>query len=158
MWICSKFTIKATGRRQWRRFGIFVVNFTEAATRSVVQENVLLEISQNSQGNTCARVPFLIKLQAEVCNFIKKETLAQMFSCEICEISKNTLFIEHLRVTASDFKNRFYTLFWCFCCWLWIGQNHFCRLGIGQNHFVNAVLYLYDGDVYYRSSRPEVFC
>ena len=37
---------------------------------------------------------FLIKLQAE--NFIKKETLAQVFSCEFCEISQNTFFIEHL--------------------------------------------------------------
>ena len=26
----------------------------------------------------------------EACNFIKKETLAQMFSCEFCQISKNT--------------------------------------------------------------------
>ena len=25
-----------------------------------------------------------------VCSFIKKETLAQVFSCEFCEISKNT--------------------------------------------------------------------
>ena len=31
----------------------------------------------------------------------KKETLAQVFSCEFCEIFKNTLFTEHLRVTAS---------------------------------------------------------
>ena len=32
------------------------------------------------------------------CNFIKKEALAQVFSCEFCEISKNTFFfIEHLR-------------------------------------------------------------
>ena len=30
-------------------------------------------------------------------NFVKfKETLAQVFSCEICEISKNTFFTEHL--------------------------------------------------------------
>ena len=27
---------------------------------------------------------------AEASNFIQKETLAQLFSCEICEISKNT--------------------------------------------------------------------
>ena len=40
--------------------------------------------------NTCARVSFLIKLQA--CNFIKKETLTQLFSCEFCEIYKNTFF------------------------------------------------------------------
>ena len=29
---------------------------------------------------------------AEACNFIKKETLAQVFSCGFCEISKNTFF------------------------------------------------------------------
>ena len=28
----------------------------------------------------------------EACNFIKKKTLAQVFSCEFCEISKNTFF------------------------------------------------------------------
>ena len=36
------------------------------------------------------------------CNFIKKETLAQVFSCEFCEISKNTFFTEHLCKTASE--------------------------------------------------------
>ena len=30
------------------------------------------------------------------CKFIKKETLAQVFSCEFCETSKNIIFIEHL--------------------------------------------------------------
>ena len=35
------------------------------------------------------------------CNFIKKDTLAQVFSCEFCEISKNTFFVEHLWATAS---------------------------------------------------------
>ena len=34
-------------------------------------------------------------------NFIKKETLAQVFSCEFFEISKNNFFTEHLRATAS---------------------------------------------------------
>ena len=37
----------------------------------------------------------------KVCNFIKKETLAQVFYCEFCEISKNTFFTEHLWATAS---------------------------------------------------------
>ena len=32
---------------------------------------------------------------------IKKQALAQMFSCEFCKISKNTFFTEHLRATAS---------------------------------------------------------
>ena len=38
------------------------------------------------------------------CNFIKKETLAQMFSCKFCEISKNTFFEQHLRKFKQKFK------------------------------------------------------
>ena len=38
------------------------------------------------------------------CNFIKKETLAQVFPCEFCEISINTFFTEHFWATASDSK------------------------------------------------------
>ena len=33
---------------------------------------------------------------------LKKEALTQVFSCEFCEISKNTLFTEHMRTTASE--------------------------------------------------------
>ena len=42
-----------------------------------------------------------LKTWPEVCNFIKKETLTQVFSCECCEISKNTFFTEHLWTTVS---------------------------------------------------------
>ena len=38
----------------------------------------------------------------EACNFIKKETLAQVFSCEFSEISKNTFSTEHLWTTACE--------------------------------------------------------
>ena len=38
-------------------------------------KKVFLKISQNSQ-NTCARVSFLIKLQAKTCNFIKMRSSA----------------------------------------------------------------------------------
>ena len=62
---------------------------------------MFLKISQNSQENTCVIVYFSIKLQAHTCNFVKKETLAQVFSCEFCEISKNNFFTEHLWATAS---------------------------------------------------------
>ena len=41
-------------------------------------------------------------LSPEACNFIKKETLAQVFSCEFCEISKNTFLTEHLWPAASE--------------------------------------------------------
>ena len=38
--------------------------FSEATPGSVLSKKVFLEISQNSQKNTCARVSFLIKLLA----------------------------------------------------------------------------------------------
>ena len=53
---------------------------------------MFLEISQNSQENTTARESFLKKLQAIACSFIKKETLAQVFSCEFCKICENFFF------------------------------------------------------------------
>ena len=62
----------------------------EAVAKRHSVKKVLLEIWQNSLENTCSRVSFLIKLQNEACNFIKKETLAQVFSCEFFETSRNT--------------------------------------------------------------------
>ena len=56
---------------------------------------MFLEILQNSQENACAKVTISI-------NFIKIETLAQMFSCEFWEISKKTFFTEHLWTSASE--------------------------------------------------------
>ena len=58
-------------------------------------KKVFLEISQNSWENTCAKVYFLM-------NFIKKKTLAQVFSCEFFQISKNTFSYRSPPVTASD--------------------------------------------------------
>ena len=46
---------------------------------------MFLEVSQNLQENTRARDSSLIKL---ACNFIKKESLVQAFSCEFCKISR----------------------------------------------------------------------
>ena len=65
------------------------------------KKKVFLEISQNSLENTYARVSFLINLQTKAWNFIKKEILAQVFSCEFCEISKNTFFYRTSLVAAS---------------------------------------------------------
>ena len=43
----------------------------------------------------------------EACNFITKEALAQVLSCEFCEISKNNFFTENLWTTASDVSNNY---------------------------------------------------
>ena len=83
-------------------------NFTEAVARRCFIKKVFLEILQDSQENTCARFSFLIKLQVSGLqlyqkrdNFIKKEILAQVFSCEFCEISKNIFFYRTPPVAAS---------------------------------------------------------
>ena len=63
---------------------------------------MLLEISQNLQENICARASLKTPVPVpEARNFIKNEALAQVFSCKFCEISKNTLFTEHLWTIAS---------------------------------------------------------
>ena len=60
---------------------VIEAKYAEADAQRCIKK-MFLEISQNSQENTCARVSFLIKLPAEACNLIKKETLAQLFSSE----------------------------------------------------------------------------
>ena len=67
---------------------------TEAVAQRCSLKKVFSEISQNSHENTWTESLFP---EAEACNFIKKLTLAQAFSCEFCEIAKNTFFTEHLR-------------------------------------------------------------
>ena len=71
----------------------------EVVVRRCSVKSVSLKISQNWQENTCASISFLIKLHA--CNFIEKETLAQVIFCEFCEISKNTFFYRTPPVAAS---------------------------------------------------------
>ena len=56
------------------------VRATEAVAKRCSVKKVFLEISQNSQENTCVRDSFLIK------------SLAQVFSFEFCGISKSTFF------------------------------------------------------------------
>ena len=73
----------------------------EVVDQTYSVKKVFLEILQNSQENTCVRVSFLIKCRPEACNFIKKETLAEVFSCEFCNNS-NTFSYRTPLVTASS--------------------------------------------------------
>ena len=68
------------------------IHITEAIARRCSVKKAFLEISQIFTGKHLCQSLFFITLQAEACNFIKKETLAQVFSCEFCEISKKTFF------------------------------------------------------------------
>ena len=100
---------------------ITVFTALEAVVRRCSVRKMFLEILQNSQENTCARV-FLNKVvglrnfakfkgnhlcqslflnKVAACNFIKKETLTQVFSFEFREISKNTFHYRTPLVVAS---------------------------------------------------------
>ena len=88
----------------------------EAVVLMCSVKTVFSDTLQNSQENTCARVSFLIKLQAcglQPCNFIKKETLAQLFSCEFCEISWNNFSYRTPPVAASVTQKSVSTLITC---------------------------------------------
>ena len=59
----------------------------EAVAWKCSVKKVFQRISQNSQENTRVRTSFLMKLQqVSACNFISKDTPAQVFSCEFYEI------------------------------------------------------------------------
>ena len=53
------------------------------------KKDVLKDFAKFTRKQLCQSL-FLIKLQAEACYFIKRETLAKVFPCEFCKIYKNT--------------------------------------------------------------------
>ena len=61
-------------------------------------------------------------MQAESCNFIKRETLAQAFSCEFCEITKNIFFYRIPPVAASVSVQSYQ----------WINQNNVWNLKVNK--------------------------
>ena len=74
------------------------------------KKGVLKNFTQKFTGKYLCQSLFFNSYRPQTCNLIEKKTLAQVFSCEFCEISKNTFFIEHLwwlllKATATLFFN-----------------------------------------------------
>ena len=74
--------------------------------RCSIKKSVVKNFKKLTGKHLCQREYLFFKK-----NFIKKKTLAQVyrkktnkqvFSCELCEIFKNTVFTEHLWTTASE--------------------------------------------------------
>ena len=57
--------------------------------------------------------PFNKVAGLKVCIFIKKETPTQLFSCEYCEILKNSFFIKHL--SRLSVQNWYFSYSLCHC-------------------------------------------
>ena len=80
----------------------FIFMFAENSYPEVFCKKGVLENFAKSIGKQLYQSPFLTKLQAWGLQlYLKKETLAQVFSCEFCEISKNTYFHRTPLVAAS---------------------------------------------------------
>ena len=80
---------------------IFKIAVLEAATRDVCKKGVLKNFAKFTGKHQC-QILFL--------NFIKKKTLTQLFSCEFCEIYKNTFCYRIPLVAASGVLINFATL------------------------------------------------
>ena len=65
--------------------------------RCSIKKSVVKNFKKLTGKHLCQREYLFFKK-----NFIKKRTLAQVFSCELCEIFKNTFFTEHLWTTACE--------------------------------------------------------
>ena len=74
---------------------VLVCEEREAAARRCSVKKVFLKISQISREKTCARVSFLVA-DPRPATLLKKETLAQVFSCQFCEIFKSTFLYRNL--------------------------------------------------------------
>ena len=68
---------------------------SEVVVRMCSVKKMFQEISQNSEENTGVRVSFLLNFF--YLNFIKIETLAQLFSVNFAKILRTPFFTEHLR-------------------------------------------------------------
>ena len=91
--------VKQVLPKHWRSHWRFSVrkgvlrNFAKFLGKLLCQSLFLIKLQASHS--------FSIKLQTWGLQLFKKETVAQVFSCEFCEISKNTSLTQHLWVTAS---------------------------------------------------------
>ena len=77
------------------------IGHTRSSHEKFSVKKVLLEISQNSQENTCVGVSFLIKLQGSGLQLYKKGDSGTGAFLEFCDISQNTYSYRTPLVAAS---------------------------------------------------------
>ena len=124
---------------------IFLIHYTESVARRYSVKNAFLKISQNSMENACARVPFLIQLQAEPATSLKKRLWHRCFPVSFANFFRTTFLYRTLPVAASDYICWYiFSLYmfcyrfskWC-CCFFYIlgfgtdGNTMFSLLWLG---------------------------
>ena len=97
--------------RKWNQLNQFrwtstkVTPIKKQSLECVLSKSFSQKFHKNHRKTPVPESLFLKSCRSEACNFIKKETLAQVFSCEFYEISKNTYLHRTLLVAASTYRN-----------------------------------------------------
>ena len=99
---------------------------TEAVVQRCSVKKVFLEISQNSQENTCTGVSFLIKLQALGLTLLKKRLWHRFFPVNFVKFLRTLYFTEYLWWLLLE------TLLWCSSISYLNVPLMFCRLFAGR--------------------------
>ena len=81
----------------------FLLKDFQAFLEAVVQRCSVKKVVLRNFAKVTGKRQYQSLFFNKACNFIKKETLAQVFSCEFCEISRNTFLHRTLLVAASAF-------------------------------------------------------
>ena len=89
--ICWETTITMLEYKCWLSIGTYP---RSSYRRCSVKKGVLRNFAKFTGKHLCQSLLFnkVAGLRPKACNFIKKEILEQVLSCEFCEISKNTFF------------------------------------------------------------------
>ena len=78
----------------WTIFGVLLFLPEAVVRRCSIEISILKNFTKFTGKHLCQSLFFN--------QVVKKETLAQVFSCEFCEIFKKKVFTENLRTTASE--------------------------------------------------------
>ena len=81
--------------------GAILRKYRSSRRRCFVRKGVLRNFAKFTGKHMCQSL-FYNKVADLRPATIKKDTLAQVFFCEFCKISKNTFFTEHLWAAASE--------------------------------------------------------
>ena len=91
-WLKKRAIENEERKRPWNSLSKNVVNFYSPLLRIILTQidKQLIKL-----------VELMAQNKLRPATLLKKETLAQVFSCEFCKMFKNTFLTEHLRTTAS---------------------------------------------------------
>ena len=98
----EKFETTLASKHPVKRKSKEPMQITEAVAQRCSIKKLFLKISQYSQESTYARASFDKVAGLRPGTLFKKKTLAQVFSCEFCEIFKTTFYYRTSLVAASE--------------------------------------------------------